>query len=262
MATKNVEKPRPHLAKARDEAKRTISAQLEKGGSLPNVSINDNDEAKLWYEYTEELLRQLFTTDDLADEFTGVGDLDWDISTKRYLKTLKSIFDRLDLFPETIAYQSLKVPTAPLDAIERLAAKFHRVVRLLRRRHDGRATLDVCDEYDVQDLMHSLLSLYFDDIRPEEWTPSYAGGSSRMDFLLKPENIVIEVKKTRERLANKELVDQLAIDILRYAAHPDCRTLVCFIYDPEERVSNPKGFERDLGRSTGHPCVKVFLAQK
>jgi hypothetical protein len=24
----------------------------------------------------------------------------------------------------------------------------------------------------------------FDDIRPEEYTPSYAGGSSRIDFLL------------------------------------------------------------------------------
>ena len=27
----------------------------------------------------------------------------------------------------------------------------------------------------------------FDDIRPEEYTPSYAGGSSRIDFLLKDE---------------------------------------------------------------------------
>ena len=262
MSAKNVEKPRPQLAVSRDEAKRRISAQLEKGGSLPNVSINDNDEATLWYEYTEELLRQLFTTDDLANEFVGRDGYNWDISTKRYLKTLKSIYDRLCLYPETIVSQSPKATTAPMDAIERLTAKFHRIVGLLRQRHNGRPTLDVCDEYDVHDLLHSLLSLYFDDIRHEEWTPSYAGGSSRMAFLLKPENIVIEVKKTRESLTTRELGDQLAIDILRYAAHPDCKILVCFIYDPEERVGNPKGFERDLGRSTGHPCVKVFVAQK
>ena len=40
--------------------------------------------------------------------------------------------------------------------------------------------------------------LYFDDIRAEEWTPSYAGKCARVDFLLKNEKIVIEVKKTRK----------------------------------------------------------------
>jgi hypothetical protein len=49
-------------------------------------------------------------------------------------------------------------------------------------RHDGRPTLGVGDEYDVQDLLHALLRLFFDDIRPEERTPSYAGESTRMDF--------------------------------------------------------------------------------
>src|SRR2546425_4837451 len=77
-----------------------------------------------------------------------------------------------------------------------LCTRFHLIVRQLRSRHDNRATLDVNDEYDVQDLMHALLHLNFNDIRAEEWTPSYAGGSSRMDFLLKQEKIVIEAKKT------------------------------------------------------------------
>jgi hypothetical protein len=83
--------------------------------------------------------------------------------------------------------------------------RFHLVARQMRSRHDNRATLDVEDEYDTQDLLHALLQLRFDDIRPEEWTPSYAGGSSRMDFLLKQEKIVIEVKKTRKGLAAKEV---------------------------------------------------------
>ena len=262
MVGKGVEKPRPKLAESRDVAKTKIKTQLEKGEELPNVSINDNDDAKLWYEYTEELLRQLFTTSDLADEFVGMGGYDVDISTKRYLRTLKSIYDRIDLFPGTVTAESLRVATPPMESIDRLAARFHRVVRLLQQRHDGRATINVCDEYDVQDLIHSLRSLYFDDIRPEEWTPSYAGSSSRMDFLLKLENIVIELKMTRERLSNKELVDQLAIDMFRYSAHPDCKTLICFVYDPEERVKNPRGFERDLSRETGHPCVKVYVVQK
>ena len=102
------------------------------------------------------------------------------------------------------------------------------------------------DEYDVQDLLHALLRLYFDDVRPEEWTPSYAGKSARMDFLLKEEKIVIEVKKTRKGLGDKELGDQLIIDVERYKIHPDCKKLICFIYDPEGRIGNPGGLVSDL----------------
>jgi hypothetical protein len=67
-----------------------------------------------------------------------------------------------------------------------------------RRKESGtpRPTLTINDEYDVQDLMRAILAIEFDDIRPEEWSPSYAGGSKRMDFLLKEESIVVEVKKT------------------------------------------------------------------
>jgi hypothetical protein len=72
-------------------------------------------------------------------------------------------------------------------AVEQLCLRFHSVVRQLRSRHDGRTALVVEDEYDVQDLLHALLRLHFDDIRPEEWTPSYGGKSTRMDFLLKKE---------------------------------------------------------------------------
>jgi hypothetical protein len=104
----------------------------------------------------------------------------------------------------------------PLIIIDTLLRRFHSVARQLRVRHEQRSTLNVTDEYDVQDLLHALLRLYFKDIRPEEWTPSYAGTSSRMDFLLHAEEIVIEVKKTRKGLKEKDVVDQLLIDIARY----------------------------------------------
>ena len=74
---------------------------------------------------------------------------------------------------------------SPLLLIEQICWRFHLVARQLRFRHDNRATLDIQDEYDVQDLLHALLLLHFVDVRPEEYTPSYAGKASRMDFLLK-----------------------------------------------------------------------------
>jgi hypothetical protein len=66
----------------------------------------------------------------------------------------------------------------------------------LKARHDGRSTLEITDEYDAQDLFTAMLKLHFDDVRPEEWTPSYAGNSSRIDFLLKEFGLAIEVKMT------------------------------------------------------------------
>lgn len=149
-----------------------------------------------------------------------------------------------------------------INLILNIFKRFHVICRQLRNRYDSRETLDVIDEYDVQDLLHALLCLYFEDIRAEEWTPSYAGGSSRQDFLLKNEQIVIEVKKTRKALGDKKVGEELIIDIERYKVHPDCKILLCFIYDPEERIVNPKGIENDLTRTSDNLNVITKVIQK
>lgn len=139
-----------------------------------------------------------------------------------------------------------KATTAPADIVTTICKGFHRAARQLRSRHKSRETLKVEDEYDVQDLLHAFLVLHFSDVRAEEYTPSYAGGSARMDFLLKKEKVVIEVKRTRDGLGDKEVGEQLIIDIARYKSHKDCKLLVCFVYDPEGRIGNPRGLESDL----------------
>lgn len=147
-----------------------------------------------------------------------------------------------------------------LARVERLLKKFHSVARQLRIRHAGRPTIEVNDEYDVQDILHSLLRIDFEDIRPEEWTPSYAGGSSRIDFLLNDSKIAIEVKKTRDTLKDKDIGEQLIIDRVRYQASERCRTLVCFIYDPEGKIMNPEGLKKDLeDLSNDELTIVVFV---
>lgn len=147
-----------------------------------------------------------------------------------------------------------------LTTLERIFSRFHVVVKRLRNRHSKRQTLDVNDEYDVQDLLHSLLLIFFDDIRAEEVTPSCAGKSARMDFLLKKECIAVEVKMTRQGLGDKEIGDQLLVDIKRYKEHTNCSTLVCFVYDPDGRITNPTGLIFDLQNpSTEELEVRVFI---
>jgi len=144
-----------------------------------------------------------------------------------------------------------------------LCARFHHVALGLARRYQNRQAFKMEDEYDVQDLLRALLSLFYDDIRPEEWTPSYAGKSTRMDFLLKKEKMVIEVKKTRDRLGTKEVGEELIIDVTHYKEHPDCQRLLCFVYDPEHRIENPRGLEEDIERQTTPTLeIKVLVVPR
>lgn len=163
-------------------------------------------------------------------------------------------------FPWNNKKPSNKNELRPIEILKRIFFRFHIIVKQIRNRYNDRPTIDIADEYDVQDFLKSLLLIFFDDIRDEEWTPSYAGKSARMDFLLKNEEIVIETKMTRKGLTGKEVGDQLLIDIDRYKEHPNCKTLVCFIYDPEGRISNVKGLINDLQKkSTDRLKIFVFV---
>lgn len=143
--------------------------------------------------------------------------------------------------------------------LERLLRRFHRAARQIKHRYADRPGFHVEDEYDVQDLLHAFLRALFDDVRPEEYTPSYAGGASRMDFLLKSEQIVIETKVASTSLRDKQIGEQLIIDIKRYQAHPDCKRLICFVYDPLGNIRNPSGLEADLSRIHDKIEVKVIV---
>lgn len=160
---------------------------------------------------------------------------------------------------EFIQTPNVDVLPQKTDAIELLCSRFHEVTKQLRKRRESRKTLDVIDEYDVQDLLHALLRIFFNDVRPEEWTPSYGGKSARMDFLLPSKQTVVEAKKTREGLATKEIGDELIVDIARYKTHPSCKKLICFVYDPDSRISNPRGIEADLSQKQEELDVKVII---
>lgn len=178
-----------------------------------------------------------------------------------------AVITRIDrnknLFVEAVGPVSAsKIGQRLLDELDQTILRFHAVAVQLRDRYSGRPTLDVNDEYDVQDLMHALLRLHFDDVRPEEWVPSYAGSASRTDFLLPQIDTVIEIKKTRQGLNAKVVGEQLIIDIAKYKRHPQCRRLLCFVYDPEGRIANPTGIENDLNKGDHSIEVRVSILPK
>ena len=77
---------------------------------------------------------------------------------------------------------------------------------------------------------------------------------------MKEEKIILEVKIVSESLKEKELHDQLLVDIQHYRAHPDCQRIVCFVYDPKGLLKNPKGIENDLYSNESDFQVVVRIA--
>ena len=163
--------------------------------------------------------------------------------------------------------------TPPLSAVSgldvdyvsvttKLCQRFHAVARHLRLRGEYRSTICVEDEIDVQDLIHALLRQHFEDIGTDEWTPAYGDGGRRTTFLLDHDRLAIVVKKTRAGLSRKELTEQVRADVERYRARGRCSQLVCFIYDPEGRIGNPRGLENELASNTEHFTVDVIVAPK
>ena len=149
-----------------------------------------------------------------------------------------------------------------VSKVELLAQRFGLIARSLAQRGRNRTPFTIEDEYDVQYLFKGLLKLFFDDTRSEEWTPSYAGKSTRMDFLVKSEQIVIELKMTRAGLKTAGQVgEELIIDMHHYRSHADCKTLVAFVYDPERHIEEPRSLENDLSTIIDSMPVKVIVAQ-
>jgi hypothetical protein len=189
--------------------------------SAPERLKRDHDS---WTKYNATLLRTVLSTDEFEREYLhspyaaggsvvmqldgwgggrGYNEVD-EIYQKldAEIPSLETICSRLELYPEPareLGTASVPViqPRTPIEKLDQLANRFHVVARQLQARHGGRPTLKISDEYDVQDLLHALLLVEFEDVRPEEYVPTYAGGSSRMDFLLKKERVVFREARSR-----------------------------------------------------------------
>lgn len=155
------------------------------------------------------------------------------------------------------------IPGRVEELLEIVIRGLRRAMHPLTHRRKGSQPLSFNSEYDVQDLLHALLRPWVGDIRPEEFTPSYAGSSTRMDFLLPAYSLVLETKIVRDHAHSKRVGDELIVDIEHYRRHPQCQSLWCVIYDPDHLITNAEGLRTDLeGRRSsadGVVDVKVFV---
>lgn len=255
----------------KEKALKQLKEQLCRLDELKKLPHNNN-KFRPWQIETEHIVRFIFGEE--SPNYENIRNMNYPSHPAavaigfgkdfqaNYLRKLDNYSHEIQGQIKEIELLEDRIVTDKQQLLVDILKHFHRFVLQLRYRHDNRTTIEVKDEYDVQDILHAILGLHFSDVREEEYTPSYAGGSSRMDFLLKGEGIVIEVKKTNPKLKDKELCEQLSIDIAKYSAHPDCKTLVCFIYDPKEHIKNPEALERDLSKSTQDYKVLIVISPR
>lgn len=155
--------------------------------------------------------------------------------------------------------RNLLIEAAPEESpSERVAADIAAVLRRLpeflrvlqQRRPEWPIGEAIKNERELQVVVEALLRTLFDDVRPEDYVPSRGGANSRVDFVLPEVGVVVETKMTRASMSAQKLGEELLIDAGRYPTHPDCDAVLAYVYDPDRRLDNPRGIERDLTTRT------------
>jgi len=117
---------------------------------------------------------------------------------------------------------------------------------VLEKRGHGRPAFRIVNEYDVQDLLHCLMKPYFPDVLTEEYTLKRAGKTKRLDLVVPGLETVIETKMVRNKEHGSKIADELDIDIRGYVAHPRCKRLFCYVFDPKRHIKDARTIERDV----------------
>ncbi|WP_147263023.1 hypothetical protein [Geodermatophilus sp. TF02-6] len=149
-----------------------------------------------------------------------------------------------------------------LDELTAVLRRLPEYLDVLRRSNNPRVPAPSIEhEADLQVLLHALLRLHYDDVRPEDPVSQHAGGGSRVDFLLRETGVVIETKMTRPTLTDRKLGEELSVDWNRYPRHPDCRAILAFVYDPGRHLANPSALEHDLSQDERSPATRVVVVR-
>ena len=212
-----------------------------KGGRYDPGSTVTGEEYEKWIQLAVRYLVQNHGGDASTERFKKVAE-NANGNYDSHFHTMIGILSSLECIPTT----NLKTNVGWV--IESICTNFSKCAKALfdRRKEAGnpRETLKINDEYDVQDLMYAILKLFFDDVRKEDYVASFLRRNSRVDLYLPEHEMYIELKMTRDGLSDKQIGDELSIDIVHYSKK--CKSLVCFVYDPGSRLRNPDGIINDL----------------
>ena len=202
-------------------------------GALLNAAWTPSDEQIATIERVRRLARTRVMTSvargemrssiDAAFAFEGFVESPADTFARR--SALESVFAVIDAFPASAG--------------------------VLRNRQRGRPSFELTDEYDVQDLFHTMILPAVTDIVPEDPAPKVAGRSSRLDFVSRKTRLGFELKHLKSAADRERVREEILLDERVYQAHPYIDTVVVFVSDPSTflPLAARAAFESDLSQS-------------
>lgn len=162
----------------------------------------------------------------------------------------------LDEFRKVIISQELEVTKfrniTSKELLEKILLNFQNSTnKITQARRAGRNSFVIKDEYDVQDILYTMLKGIFPLMKEEDPVPRHGVKSSRIDLIIREEGILIEVKMIKETDSNeKEFVEQIKTDIQSYHQSEWLRHLICFVYDPFGKTKDKQNFYDLAGHQT------------
>ena len=211
--------------------------------SIQGVDFYSGVEYQMWLATATRFVETYFPGDTDTERFRRIAERANGQATSKFGELI-SILRAFEMCPPVSQAVSASFDIAGI--ITQICSNFPKFDRSIQNRYSHRPTITVNDEYDLQNALEAILRLFVDDIRPEDYVPSYAGGRSRVDFHLPKQGIIIETKMTNANLLDKDVGDQLIIDYQHYKSLGNCNHLICYVYDKSSLLRNPHALISDL----------------
>lgn len=130
------------------------------------------------------------------------------------------------------------------EMIKMILANFHNASKkITQERRKDHPVFRIVDEYDVQDLLYTILKCSFPKLKEEDPTPKVGAKSNKIDLILREDGILIEVKMIKESDSNeKPFIEQLKNDIQSYHTCEWLKYLIFFVYDPYSKTKDVHNF--------------------
>src|SRR5271157_1236432 len=194
--------------------------------------------------HTDKPLDSFITEKKARDRATGVCDL---ATNRRMLP----IWDGADHTHELL-FATLEVcaPEPEVALILQLCKRLPCSARILGIRRKGKASFEVNDEYDAQDLLHAVLRAYMKYTVHEEPLGKVGGGhSGRADVAVEELGTVVELKFVHGPDDQRRIVDEYSNDLLLYTKWPGLKHFIYLVYNSQD-LRDPEALEKLAGSQT------------
>lgn len=227
-----------------------LSSRLEQKFKQSNIK-NKFVIATIEEQYKSELLKELNNKED-KDIYNAIISFlfseDAEYPTNELIELIqKQSIDIVDLFlleeieKKLLSYSKITYQDkSAYELVCNILNNFsNAILRITKNRRKGHLEFSINDEYDVQDILYTILKAIFPKLKPEEPTPSVGISYNKIDFILEDEGILIETKMLKETDKDeRKITDELKVDIQSYYKKEKIKNLICFVYDPFKKIKD------------------------